>query len=170
MRPGMALAKRAAGLPGPLTKRRGTACHVCLVQRGWMAGQRESLDGHLWAGDAAVTATHREFSRLRGSRDMNGDTPANGWHRISCESADVGARAGCVWSDDVKDPTRLPSKRYHLRISPLVKGVMKPSGRSPLESSWAHADVAVIHGFERSKPDRAREDQAPFAVPVPALG
>jgi len=104
-----------------------------------------------WAGDAAVTAARRESGRLRDFRDMDGDTPAKGWRGISCECAGVGARAGCVWSDDVKDQTRLPSKRYPWWISPLVKGVMKPSGRSPLGRSRTHADVALIHGFERSK-------------------
>jgi hypothetical protein len=115
-----------------------------------MAGQWARLGEPRWAGDAAVTATGRESGRLDGFRDMDGDTPANGWRGIPWESAGVGARAGCVWSDDVKDPTRLPSKRHQLWIAPLVKGVVKPSGRSPLVRSWAHADVAVIHGFERS--------------------
>src|SRR5512142_2824118 len=122
-----------------------------MVRRDGMTEQWTGLSEPHWAGDAAVTATRRESGCLDGYRDMDGDTPANGWSGISCGCAGVAARAGCLWSDDVKDQTRLPSKRYPWWISPLVKGVIEPSGRSPLESSSAHVDVALIHGFERSK-------------------
>ncbi len=116
-----------------------------------MAEQCTGLGEPHWAGDGAVTATPSESGCLDGFRDMDGDTPANRWRGISWKTAEVAALAGCVWSDDVKDQTRLPSKRHPWWISPLVKGVIEPSGRSPLERSWAHADVALIHGFERSK-------------------
>lgn len=70
------------------------------------------------------------FDDVAGLRFIDANGPLGSRGEKLCPSAEMAARTGCVWSVDVKDPTRLLSTRQPSPSDNLIKGVPQPNGEA----------------------------------------